>query len=337
MRIGDKMRIKLFFENEEAIAKSGIGRAKKHQQQALKCQGIDYTSDHDDDDFDILHTNTVWLKSLNEINKAHKNGKKVVFHAHSTKEDFKNSFVLSNLLAPFYGSWIKYMYNKADIIITPTQYSRDLLTSYGLSNIVSVSNGVDLNSFKKDNNKTKIFRNYFNLSDDEVVIISVGWFFERKGFDTFCEVAMLLPEYKFIWFGDMKMSAPTSNIRKLMNNPPSNVILPGYISGDVIKGAYSGANLFFFPSREETEGIVVLEALASKINVLVRDIPVYDGWLINNKNVYMEHDTDGFVTKIKQIINKEVPDLTEFGYEVAKSKSIESVGEQLKKVYDSVL
>ena len=32
---------------------------------------------------------------------------------------------------------------------------------------------------------------------------------------------------------------------------------------------------FLFPSREETEGIVVLEALASQQQVLVRDIPVY--------------------------------------------------------------
>ena len=35
--------------------------------------------------------------------------------------------------------------------------------------------------------------------------------------------------------------------------------------------------IFSFPSREETEGIVVLEALASQQQVLVRDIPVYQG------------------------------------------------------------
>ena len=34
---------------------------------------------------------------------------------------------------------------------------------------------------------------------------------------------------------------------------------------------------FFFPSREETEGIVVLEALASHQHVVLRDIPVYHG------------------------------------------------------------
>lgn len=57
---------------------------------------------------------------------------------------------------------------------------------------------------------------------------------------------------------------------------PHNVILPGYVKGPVIEGAYAGADCFFFPSKEETEGIVVLEALASSQQVLLRDIPVYD-------------------------------------------------------------
>ena len=38
----------------------------------------------------------------------------------------------------------------------------------------------------------------------------------------------------------------------------------------------SGANAFFFPSYEETEGIVVLEAFASHQHVVLRDIPVYE-------------------------------------------------------------
>ena len=39
-------------------------------------------------------------------------------------------------------------------------------------------------------------------------------------------------------------------------------------------------------SKEETEGIVILEALAMKIPTLIRDIPVYEGWLTDSKDVY---------------------------------------------------
>ena len=97
-----------------------------------------------------------------------------------------------------------------------------------------------------------------------------------------------MPEYTFIWFGHVPMYSIPRNIRKIVKEDhPENVLFPGYIRGEIIEGAYSGADLFFFPSYEETEGIVVLEALASKQNVLVRDIPVYNGWLEDSKNCYM--------------------------------------------------
>ena len=56
---------------------------------------------------------------------------------------------------------------------------------------------------------------------------------------------------------------------------------------------------FLFPSREETEGIVVLEALASQQQVLVRDIPVYQGWLVANENCYMGHSIEEFKNILK--------------------------------------
>lgn len=338
MKLGDKMKIKLYFENENAIAKSGIGRAMKHQMQALTLNNIDFTTDPGDQNYDILHINTVWYGSWRQVRKAKRMKRKIVFHAHSTQEDFKNSFMFSNLLAPFYKKWLVYMYSFGDVIITPTPYSKKILESYNIKKrIYPISNGIDLDNFKKDKEKEKIFREYFHLKDGEKVIISVGWFFERKGFDTFCDVAEKLPNYTFIWFGDKLMSAPTKEIRKRMANPPKNVILPGYISGDVIKGAYSNADVFFFPSREETEGIVVLEALASKTNVLVRDIPVYDGWLKDKENCYMGHDVDEFVNLIEKIIHHELPCLSEAGYEVAKKRSLLFIGQDLKKIYNDVL
>ena len=80
-RYGDKMKIKLYFGQEDAIKKSGIGRAFVHQKKALELSGIPYTTDKDDLDYDILHINTVWPDSFKIINQARKYNKKIVYHA----------------------------------------------------------------------------------------------------------------------------------------------------------------------------------------------------------------------------------------------------------------
>ena len=64
------MKILLYFEGQNVIGKSGIGRALSHQKRALSSMGIDYTLDPKATDYDILHINTYGLKSLQLVRKA---------------------------------------------------------------------------------------------------------------------------------------------------------------------------------------------------------------------------------------------------------------------------
>lgn len=332
------MKVKLYFGQEDTIKKSGIGRAFIHQKKALDLVGIPYTTDKEDLDYDILHINTVWPDSIMLINQARRYDKKIVYHAHSTEEDFRNSFMFSNTVSGIYKKWLINLYTKGDYIITPTPYSKRLLESYGITTpIKAISNGVDLEQFNPTDKQISLFEDTYNIKKDDIIIISVGWLFERKGFDTFVEVAKQLPEYKFMWFGDVKMSRPTKKIKDLLDDLPDNVVLPGYVSGDLIKGAYGRSNIFFFPSREETEGIVVLEALACRCNILLRDIPVFSDWLHDGINCYMGKNTDEFVLIIKKMINNEYPSLIDEGYKVAKERNLSKIGKELLEVYEATL
>lgn len=91
--------------------------------------------------------------------------------------------------------------------------------------------------------------------------------------------------------------------------------------------------MFLFPSKEETEGIVVLEALAMKIPILLRDIPVYSDWLWAEQDVYKAGNLDEFQSKIVKMLEGEVPDLTGNGYKKAQERSIEKIGARLKQIY----
>ncbi|MBS3986416.1 MAG: glycosyltransferase family 4 protein [Erysipelothrix sp.] len=331
------MKVLLYFEGENFIAKSGIGRALKHQKKALELAGVEYTTDVMDS-YDILHINTVGVTSPLVIAQAHALGKKVVYHAHSTEEDFRNSFILSNQIAPLFKQHLINMYQMADVIITPTPYSKSLLENYGLEKpIYAVSNGIDLSRYFKDVEKEKTFRSYFHLGPNDKVVVSAGLYLKRKGILDFMEVARMMPEVTFIWFGSTPRIALSSEVKKAIDDHPVNVRLPGYLKGPGFEGAFSGADAFFFPSLEETEGIVVLEALASKQKVVVRDIGVYQGWLKHEYNCLMGKDNHEFVSHLRTIFNQQYSnEFIENAYQTAQDRSLDKIGEQLKTIYQSL-
>ena len=333
------MKVLIYFEGQQLLSKSGIGRAFDHQKKALESAGVPYSTDKNELDYDILHINTYGLNSQRMVRRAKRADKKVIYHAHSTEEDFRNSFIGSNQVSAIYKKHLVRLYSSADFIITPTLYSKKVIEGYGIEQpIEAISNGIDLTRFNRNVEKEKQFRDYFQLPLDKKVIISVGLYFERKGLVDFVEVAHRFPEYTFIWFGHTPLYTIPKKIRAIIQGDhPDNVIFPGYIKGDIIEGAYTNADLFFFPSYEETEGIVVLEALASRQHVLVREIPVYDGWLVPGENAYMGRTNEDFCNQIEQIIEKKAIDLRENGWQTAQGKSIQAIGQQLKSVYEKVL
>lgn len=330
------MKILLYLEGEKLISKSGIGRAIKHQERALSLAGIDYTT-NPKDDYDIVHINTYGFRSLHLLRKARKKGKKVIVHAHSTKEDFENSFKGSNLLAPMVKNYLTFFYQQADLIITPTPYAKSLLQSYGITRpIEPVSNGIELEKYQPDSDKEAAFRDYFGLTADQPVVISAGLYFKRKGIEDFVKVAKAMPHVRFIWFGQInKLLIPQDIVDLVEKDHPENVTFPGYIKGPVFEGAMSGSSAFFFPSYEETEGIVVLEALASRQHVLVRDIPVYEGWL-NEETVTLGRNNSEFIKALEDILSGGI-DKKEAGYAVAEKRSIIAVAQELAKIYKKVL
>lgn len=330
------MKVLLYLEAEDFLAHSGIGRAMIHQQQALELMGVKWTKDTEDD-YDILHLNTYGIKSLRVLRQAKKNGKKVIFHGHSTKEDFRNSFIASNLIAPFFKIYLMHFYKQADLIITPTEYSASLIRGYGIKcPILPISNGIDLKKYKQSPKKEHAFREKFSIAPSEKVIMTAALYFKRKGIDDFIKVAKKMPDVHFIWFGYQNLWTIPGWVRRIVKkNHPSNVEFPGYIKGDVFEGGLTASNAFFFPSREETEGIVVLEALASKQKTVVRDIPAYKGWLTDNE-VSLGKTVDDFVSELRNILDGKV-DKTTAGYKVAESRAIENIAHQLVDAYKKVM
>ena len=332
------MKVLLYTEGLKTVGKSGLGKAVKHQIRALEDNNIEYSLDPKDiETCDIVHINWYLLKSYFLAKKAHKLGKKVVYHAHSTEEDFKNSFILSNQLSKIFKWWISKCYRLGDVIITPTNYSKRLLEGYNLNReIYAISNGLDTKFFEHDDVWGREFRKQYGYSEDDKIIMGVGLYLKRKGILDFVELAKRMSEYKFIWFGYLDLKLVPKEIKDAVHTKLPNLKFAGYVEPKTLRKAYSGCNLYLFPTLEETEGIPILEALCERIPTLVRDIPVFEEYE-DNKVVYKAKDVDEFETKIKAILNNELKPLKEEGYRVAKKKDVKLVGKELVELYKKVL
>lgn len=332
------MKVLLYTQNEKMIGKSGLGKAIKHQIKALENEKIEYTK-NPNDNYDILHINTYFPKSYILAKKAKKKGKKIVYHAHSTEEDYKNGFIFSKQTSKLFKKWLIKCYSLGDVIITPTLYSKRLLKGYkGLENkkIYDISNGIDLDFFKHDKKLGEMFREKYGYTKDDKIIFGIGLYIERKGIVDFVELAKRMPEYKFIWFGYSPLIAATKPVKRAVKTKLDNLTFAGYVNPNMIRAAMNGGDLFLFPTLEETEGIPIIEALACKCSAIIRDISIFDEWLVDGKNVYKAKNLDDFEEKIRLYFEGKLPCLTEKGYDIAKQRDIKVIGKKLKKIYNSL-
>lgn len=330
------MKICVYEGSLGLVEKSGVGRAIHHQMTELQLAGVELADKHDLD-ADVIQINTVFPDSVAAALRAKKRGEKVLWYGHSTEEDFRNSFRLSNIVSPLFRKWIIWCYSQADAVITPTPYSRDIIRGYGVQTPIYVlSNGVDTNFFKPDPERRARFRMRYHIAPQQKMVLSVGHYMVRKGIIDFLDLASKMPDVLFFWFGYTSRMLMTRNVISAMRQATPNVVFPGYASREELCDAYCGSDLFCFMSHEETEGIVVLEALSSKTPVLVRDIPVYRGWLHDGYNVYKASTQEQFLSRTNGILSGELSDLTEEGRLCAQERSLQKIGEKLLDIQKAV-
>lgn len=327
------MKIYIYSGGEKLVGRSGVGQAIRHQRECLRRSGVP-TTDRWTQDAAAVHVNTILPDSVFAALGAKLRGRKVIWYGHSTMEDFRCSFKGSNALAPLFKRWITFCYSLGDVVLTPTEYSKQLLEGYGLKKpVYSISNGVDTGFFKPDSAARAAFRARYGLGREEKVVVSVGHTIARKGVTEFLDLAERLPDVRFIWFGWTNPKLIPQEIARAIQHAPANALFPGYVDREKLREAYQGADVFAFLSHEETEGIVVLEALACGIPTVLRDIPVYGGWLQDGENVYKASDNNGFQRIVSGLLDGTLRDITSAGQAVAESRSLEQVGKCLKEIY----
>lgn len=319
---------------------SGIGEAMRHQRRAVEALGHEVVASPWRA-FDVVHLNTPFPDTPLLARWARLRGRHALVWAHSTEEDFRDSFTGANAIAPWFRRWIAAIYRTGDAVVTPTAYARSLIArpAYGLRrNIHVLSNGVDTTFFRRDPTARARLREALGLAPAAPVVVSVGLQMVRKGILDWVEVARRLPEVTFVWYGRTDPRMITRDVAAAVAGAPANCLFPGYVRPEVLRDAYAGADAFCFLTHEETEGIVLLEALACETPVVVRDIPIYRDWLPDGEVTHMVRGRGAAVVEdavrvLTALLAGRLADLTEAGRRAAEQVDLARIAERLADIY----
>jgi len=307
--------------------------------EALIDEGVSVVDDTEDEDYDLLHVHTpVPPSNFLRVRKAKKKGVPVIIHAHTTAEDVEGTWTGSSILSGWVGRYLNEFYSMADLVLSPTEWTRERLRARNLRVPVQVlSNGIDPRRFAFDPERRLRFRKALGLSADRKTVYAVGIVCLRKGVEIFPEVARELPQMDFVWVGRRSKLYHPFKVQKLISDSPSNLRFV-YNVEDIVD-AHCGGDIFFTPSFAENQGLAVMEAMAVGRPVVARALPVYDGLLMNGKSALLGNSPQDFVSALEQLQNDgaSAESLVREAREPLARHDIAMVAKQLVAIYDQLL
>lgn len=114
-----------------------------------------------------------------------------------------------------------------------------------------------------------LLRQSLNITEEKI-ILAVGQFVYRKGFDVLIKSCGKIPKDYGVYIVG---GAPTQEYLKLKNNLllGDNVHFVGFQSKDELKEYYLASDIFVLPTREDVWGLVINEAMAYGLPVITTD------------------------------------------------------------------
>lgn len=200
---------------------------------------------------------------------------------------FLNTFVVDRILS------------QADAVLTPSEYYIEKSTHLNKikDKVKSIPNGIILEDYQRKYSK-KESRDILNLSQRENIILFVGSLTPRKAPDVLIKAMSLVlrccPDSQLLFVGDGYYRNDLETLAKEYGIL-ENITFMGFVNDDTKKLCYSTSDVFVLPSRSEGFGIVLLEASAYGLPLVVSNLEVFHSVVQDGYNGFfteMENERD---------------------------------------------
>lgn len=199
-----------------------------------------------------------------------------------------------------------FMGNKCDSIIAPSNKAKNDLVSQGIKKPIHVvPNGIYPEKFRlaKNNN----LRKKLHIEEDTKIILTVGRLEKEKSIDflirSFIMIKKKYERSALVIIGEgrdemlLKQLALSSGIGR-------DVYFAGKFDYTEMPGIYAGADLFAFASKTESQGMAVIEALASGLPAVVVRDSVFEDVVIEYENGFLTaRNTGDFAHTVLKLLS----------------------------------
>lgn len=295
---------------------------------------------------DIIHAQSPF--SLGFLGKYVSLRQKIpfVYTHHTHLEEYARFYLKENFFTPSLAkTWTTFFCNLSSSIITPSQKIKKVLQDYGVKKEIFVlPTGVDLNVFKKSLKQRTLLRKKLNIDEKSKILMFVGRMEAEKNplflVDALKEVLKKKNNVFLLMIGTGPYEKKVKDWAKKLGIEKF-VTCTGKIPYEEIPSYYQGSDIFSFPSLTETQGIVILEAEAVGLPVVVLKDDVFSGIIKDGKNGFIikKQKPEVFANSILKILDdkKLYNKFSKSSQEIAKSFSKEKQTKKLLDIYKKLL
>ena len=300
-------------------------------------------------DFDIVHSHhPIWLGSKGlSLAEEYELPRVLTYHTRLEKYShylpdlmvFKKLF--ENRVAHYI---IKKAANRSDAVFAPTETAKEYLRNIGVSSPIRLlATGVDFDDYQVSETKLDELEKRYKKGD-EVLLLSVSRLSKEKNLYFLMEALKSIKErtrlnFKCLIAGD---GSEKDNLEEYIidTNLEDYVELIGTIDYHEISKYYIMADLFVFASKSETQGMVLLEAMAGATPVVAVRSSGIDDVIKDGYNGYkVPEDISKWSEKVIELIRNEdlLAAMSENAYQSAQDNSITEMAKEAVEIYQKIL
>ncbi|MFT6906180.1 MAG: glycosyltransferase involved in cell wall biosynthesis [Oleiphilaceae bacterium] len=237
--------------------------------------------------------------------------------------------------------YMRYFHNQTKGTLVPTQKQKDWLLEQHFKNVTVLRRGIDFELFSPDKRSSALRSSWGVYADEQPVCLYVGRIAAEKNIallgTAYESLKLTHPTTRFVFVGDGPM-------RKQMERDYPDIIFAGMKTGEQLARYYASADIFMFPSRTDTFGNVVTEAMASRLGIVSFNDAAAKELLVNNKSAFIAdiNSDQDYIDQLHAALNdpEKLAQLREAAYQIAAKLSWDEIVDQfiqqlLKKQTDS--